>query len=281
MFKKYLIIASKKDLAGIGITTALSQFRENPLISSMNEKPGFDFYLVDNEIIYTENLNLEKINQYDFVIFASKHSSLKSGKKQKTLSVHSPGNFKEALLGGESEKICISSALFQKKLFENLNKISKNYNMQEKYQVTLECTHHGPLINKPCVFIEIGPTETEWKDRKAAFVIAKTISSTIEDFKENPYHEIVIGIGGPHYCPNFNKIQFKSNYAISHIISGYNLPLTEQMILEAIQKTREEVDLVILDWKGIANSQERERIIKILDKNYLRYKKTKEIKKDL
>ena len=32
-----------------------------------------------------------------------------------------------------------------------------------KYKLTLECTHHGPLIEKPCVFIEIGSTETEWE----------------------------------------------------------------------------------------------------------------------
>jgi D-aminoacyl-tRNA deacylase len=277
MYSKYLIVASKKDIAGINITTALSQFRKNPIISSIGNSSNFDFYLCEEEIIYTENLNLEKINSYDFIIFASKHQS---EKHTKTLSIHSPGNFKESNLGGESGKICPSSALFQKKLFENLNNISKEYDMQEKYEVTLECTHHGPLIDKPCVFIEIGSTEEEWKNRKAAFIIAKTISETIEKFKENPYHEIVIGIGGPHYCPNFNKIQLNSNYAISHIISGYNLPFTESMFLEAIEKTVEEVDLFILDWKGLPNSEERERIIEILDKNYMRYKKTKEIKKN-
>ena len=63
MFKKYLIVASKLDKAGINITTQLSQFG------------NFDFYFVDNEIVYTENINLEKINQYDFIIFASKHQS--------------------------------------------------------------------------------------------------------------------------------------------------------------------------------------------------------------
>jgi D-tyrosyl-tRNA(Tyr) deacylase len=36
--------------------------------------------LVDKEIIFTENLNLEKINQYDFIIFASKHQSEKPNK---------------------------------------------------------------------------------------------------------------------------------------------------------------------------------------------------------
>ena len=50
-YSKFLIVASKLDKAGINITTQLSQFGE------------YKFYLVDKEIIYTENLDLEKIKQ--------------------------------------------------------------------------------------------------------------------------------------------------------------------------------------------------------------------------
>ncbi|MEJ2267556.1 MAG: D-aminoacyl-tRNA deacylase [Nanoarchaeota archaeon] len=275
MYKKYLIIASKLDKAGINITTQLSQFRKNPLITSMNNSPSFDFYLCDKEIIYTENLNLEKINQYDFIIFASKHESVK---KQKTLSIHAPGNWRQNELGGEKRKVCKTSALFQKQTFEKLNKNAKEHNLQD-YNITLECTHHGPLIEKPCIFIEIGATQTEWQDRKAGFVIAKTIRDIIQNFKENPYNEIAIGIGGPHYCPNFNKIQLNSNIAISHVIPQYVLPLTEEMIHQALNKTEEEVDFVVLDWKGIGNSEQRKQLLEILDKNYIRYKRTSEIEK--
>jgi len=276
MFKKYLIIASKKDKAGINITTQLSQFKKNPVLSAMNTtEPSFDFYLVDDEIIHTENLNLEKINKYDFIIFASKHESKK---KQKTLSIHAPGNFRENNLGGEPGKICPTSALFQKQAFEKLQENTKKSNLLN-YAVTLECTHHGPLINKPCIFIEIGSTETEYNDRRAGFVIATTIRDIIKDFYENKYNEIAVGIGGPHYCPNFNKIQLNSNVAISHIIPQYVLPFEEHMLQEAINKTSEEIDFVLLDWKGIGNADERQRIIDILDKNYIAWKKTKEIAK--
>ena len=57
-YKKILIVASKLDKAGVNITTQLSQFGD------------FKFYLVDQEAIYTENLDLEKINSFDFVLFA-------------------------------------------------------------------------------------------------------------------------------------------------------------------------------------------------------------------
>jgi len=277
MYKKYLIVASKLDKAGANITTQLSQFRKNPLLSSMQkENSSFDFYLNDKEIIYTENLDLEKINKYDFIIFASKH---KSKKQEKTLSVHAPGNWRNSDFGGENWKVCRSSALFQKQIFEKLNENVKKYNLKE-YKITLECTHHGPLINKPCIFIEIGSTENEWIDRKAGFILAKTISDIIEEFKENPYNEIAIGIGGPHYCPNFNKIQLNSNIAISHVIPQYSLPLDEEMVKEAIEKTEEEVDFALIDWKGIGPTEKRDEIIKVLDKLYINWKKTSDIKKN-
>lgn len=275
MYKKYLIVASKLDKAGINITTQLSQFRKNPILTSMQNSSNFDFYLCEKEIIYTENLNLEKINQYDFIIFASKHES---EKKQKTLSIHSPGNWRQAELGGEKEKICKTSALFQKQIFEKLNKNATEHNLKD-YKITLECTHHGPLIDKPCIFIEIGATQTEWEDRRAGFIIAKTIRDIIQDFKENPYNEIAVGIGGPHYCPNFNKIQLNSNIALSHIIPQYSLPLTKEIIQEAINKTQEEVDFILLDWKGLGKSEQKQQIIKILDKLYIQYKRTSEINK--
>jgi len=276
MYKKYLIVASKNDKAGANITTQLSQFRENPVLAGMKrDSVGFDFYLVDDEIIYTKNLDLEKINQYDFIIFASRH---KSEQQEKTISIHAPGNFRNAQYGGESGKVCKTSAFFQKQLFEKLNKTAREHDLT-RYKITLECTHHGPLIDKPCVFVEIGSTEFEWTDRKAGFVVAKTIKDFIHEFKPNPYNEIAIGIGGPHYCPNFNKIQLNSNVAISHVISQYNFPLTEEMVREAIDKTEEEIDFAILDWKGLGTSEQRQEILNILDKLYVRYKKTGEIKK--
>ena len=262
-YKNFLIVASKLDKAGINITTQLSQFGD------------YKFYLVDKEIIYTENLDLEKINQYDFIIFASKH---KSESKEKTLSVHAPGNWRSADFGGVTGKACKSSALFMKYLFEKLNQKAEEAFLKE-YKVTMEATHHGPLIDKPCVFIEIGSTEFEWTDRRAGFAVARAISDAIATFKENPYHEIAIAIGGPHYCPSFNNIQLKSNVAISHVIPNYVFPITEETIREAVAKTAEELDFVLLDWKGLGNAEQRQRVIEILKKLYLNYKRTGDVDK--
>ena len=263
MYKNFLIVASKIDTAGINITTQMSQFG------------NFNFYLVEDEIIYTENLNLEKINQYDFIIFASKHQSEKGNK---TISIHAPGNWRKAELGGEEGRVCKTSALFQKQIFEKLKINIDKFHLKD-YELTLECTHHGPLIKKPCLFVEIGATEKEWKDRKAGFIVAKSIAEIISEFKENPYNEIAIGIGGPHYCPNFNKIQLNSNIAISHVIPQYALPLTQEMIQEAIAGTDEDIDIILLDWKGLGNAEQRKQITDVLDKFYIQKKRTSEVSK--
>jgi D-aminoacyl-tRNA deacylase len=276
MFQKYLIIASKQDKAGVNITTNLSQFRPNPLLGSISpNKPVFDFYLVDESMLYNENLDMDKINKYDFVIFASKH---KSEKQEKTLSVHSPGNFRNADYGGVPGKVCPSSALFQKFLFEKVNKVAEEHQLND-YKVTMEVTHHGPLINKPCLFIEVGSTDTEWADRRAGFVLAKAIKEAIEEFKENQYREIAVGLGGPHYCPSFNTIQLKSNVAIAHVIPQYVSPISEEMIVEAIAKTKEQLDFVVLDWKGLGPAEHRQAVIDILEKKYIPWKKTSDVRK--
>lgn len=278
MYKKFLVLASKQDMAGMNIAEQLLKFRKNPISGVFsNYEKFFDVFIIDNSILHEENLNLDKISEYDFVIFASKH---KSEKNEKALTVHAPGNFSfgEPKFGGKSGKVCKASAIFQKQLFQKLKENAEQA-VLKKYDVTMEATHHGPLINKPCVFIEIGSTEMEWKDKRAGFAVAKTISEAIENFKQNPYHEIAIGLGGPHYCPEFNKLQLNSNTAISHVIPKYISPITEETIKEAWRKTDEEPDFFVVDWKGLGNAEERQKVIDALEKTRLPWKKVGEIER--
>jgi D-aminoacyl-tRNA deacylase len=263
MIQKFLIVGSKSDPASRNI------------IMNLMDIGKFDFYIIEGEMLKTENLDPEKIKQFDMIIFTSKH---KSEKHEKTLSIHAPGNFREIWGGGKEKMLGPASALFEKHLFEALVKEKEDSDLT-RYSVTMEATHHGPLIERPSVFIEIGGTEDEWRDKGASFVAAKAIRNALKTWKENPYREIAVGIGGPHYCPGFNKIQLKSNVAISHIIPKYVSPITEEMILEAINKTVEEVDFVLIDWKGVGKAEERDKIIEILEKNYIHWKKISDINK--
>ncbi|MCA9487461.1 MAG: hypothetical protein KC516_00705 [Nanoarchaeota archaeon] len=269
MFKNYLIVASRQDKAGMNIVRELFQYVDE------FKSENLQFHLIEGSILDENNLDMNLIEKFDFVFFASKHQS---EKKEKTLSIHCPGNLKEVWGGGQAGKLSPGSALFNKHLFETLHKTVKENDFRH-YKITLEATHHGPLIDKPCVFIEIGSTETEWKDRRAGFILARTIKDATESFQRTKYPEVAIGIGGPHYAPNFNKIQEKSNIAIAHIIPNYIQPFDDEIIIEALRKTLEEVEFAVVDWKGLGKAEERNKVIQILERNYVRWKKTSEIKK--
>ncbi len=76
--KKFLIIGSKIDKASRNI------------IMNLMDLGRFNYHIIDGDMLNSRNLNQELINKFDFVIFASKH---KSAKKEKTLSIHAPGNW--------------------------------------------------------------------------------------------------------------------------------------------------------------------------------------------
>ncbi len=257
---KPIIIASKKDPAGINIIENLKKL-----------KCKIPIELIDNELIYSDNI--DKDIDADFIIFASKH---RSEKEVKTLSIHTIGNFKKAEFGGKSEILCPSSALIFKHFFRILNRIKQKYDLN--YEVSMEATHHGPYVETPSIFIEIGSTETEWKDAEAGELIAEAIIEAIKSFDKNEKCKIAFGVGGKHYCNNFNEIQLNSDYALSFIMPEYSLPLTEKNLNELITKTKEKTEYVLVDWKGLGNADKRNQVLDLLKKSGLKIVKTSEAK---
>lgn len=255
---KLAIIASKQDEAGINIAKEL-------------EKLDFQVHYVDCDIVYAENVDKQLNKDTDFIIFISKHQ----GKHPKMLSIHAPGNFSSADFGGIPEKVCKTSAFILKQFFINLNK-----NTPTNWQATLEVTHHGPHIDKPCLFIEIGSSQQDWKSVEAAKAISKTIKQSIEGINKGKLATWIpaIGVASPHYCPNFNKIQLNSKYALSHIIPSHVAPITKEMIQEALSKTQESIQLAILDWKSL-KGEERQEVMKIANELNLKILRTSNVEK--
>lgn len=262
---RFAVAYGKDDPAGNNIIENLKKISFLPQIPVIKLK---------KHPIYSEFLEKKhpELKNTDFLIFASTHRS-KANKN--SLSLHAPGNWRGADLGGQPGKVCKTSSFVLKYMFQELNKIAKAENSD--YEITLEVTHHGPLTEIPCCFVEIGSQEEQWKDQKAGKIIAKIISS-LQDYKKENWIP-AIGIGGPHYAPLFNKIQLNSQYAISHIIPGYSLPLTTSMLQEAEQKTLEHVKQVLVDWKGCGKSEERAKTLETIKKFGIEYKRTSEIEK--
>ncbi|MBN2422112.1 hypothetical protein JXB41_02705 [Candidatus Woesearchaeota archaeon] len=260
------IIVSEKDKAGLNIKDSLLNLYDFKKINNIFELKNTRLYTLKKDTIFAENIDKE-INA-ELFIFATKH---KSASKRPTLSLHTPGNYSKAEFGGSNKKLCISHPVLMKTAFIELNKNAANLH----HEVTLECTHHGPYLEKPCMFIEIGSCEEEWIKKPAGDVIAKTIIKTIETFQNKSY-KTAIGFGGTHYCPNFNRIMLDSETAIGHICPKYMFhELDEELIMEMINKSAKKPDIVLLDWKGLG--KEKQKLLDLLKELKLDYKKTKEI----
>jgi D-aminoacyl-tRNA deacylase len=137
------------------------------------------------------------------------------------------------------------------------------------FEISMEATHHGPYLEKPTMFIEIGSTVNEWKNEEAGRIVARVIMSTIEDGWE---HDSVAIIGGTHYNHEANKLMFDTEYAPAHICPKHLLGhLNDQLINQMLEKSN--TDLIVLDWKGLG--QFKDKIAQLCKE--IKTKKSKEL----
>lgn len=262
---KYAVITSKKDEAGCNIRSCLLELF--PFKKEATHYVFENIYLYEIEIdsIYAENIDRQI--EADIFIFATKHKS-KAGTK--SLSVHIPGNFGKAEMGGKDNTLCTAPPSLLKAMFLELNERGKQL---EGYEITLETVHHGPCLEKPVMFIEIGSSHNEWGVKEAGEIIARTIMGVLQ----NPIKECktVIAIGGPHYPREFNKFLLRTEYAIGQMCPEYQLPnLNEEMLKQMLEKNTENPEFALLDWKGLKGHKE---IVKeLLEKANIPYKKVQE-----
>ena len=271
---RFAIVYYKDNVAGKNIA---DRFRE------LSFSPQIPIIELDKETIYSERINADRfpeLREVEFLFFASTHRSKKG---DPSLCLHVAGNWRGNDLGGEEGKVCMTSAFVMKYLFGKLDEnAKKDEEIAGKYKVSMEATHHGPNVSIPSCFIELGSLEDEWGDEKAAKIIAETILS-LSDVEysdlEGKGWKAGIAIGGGHYCLNFNQIQLSSDYAIGHVIPDYGFPVTEQIVKEAEGKTKEQVSEVLVDWKSCGKSEERQKMLDVLDRVGLSYERTNNVDK--
>ena len=135
------------------------------------------------------------------------------------------------------------------------------------FEVEIEATHHGPYLEKPCLFIEIGSSEKEWGDEKAGEIIAKVI---LEIVKNKKRFKSCIVLGGGHYNKVARKLMLDTEYAVGHICPKHSLEnLDEELLKQMIKRSDDTIELAVLDWKGLG--KEKQRIISLLEKLEIKY----------
>jgi len=260
-----LLVASKSDMASVNIADQLlKNYDFNETSANFYGNPVYSMKLETGEVVELVFIEEEPINtQYlalpytlRLLIFLSRHSS-KSGTP--TLSVHTPGNLGEATLGGLPRRVSVSPASAMKEALQTMKEAQED--MSLNYEVSYECTHHGPSLDVPTMFVELGSSPKQWQDPEASEAVGRGAMAAASNKK---FYPAVLGIGGPHYNRSFTDIALNIETAFGHIIPKYAIgEIDIEILRQCIVKTIEPVKKVVLDWKGIKGA-EKNRLLNLL-----------------
>ena len=262
-----LIVASSKDVASLNITRQIlnhysfrkmaENFQGNPIYITEVDGKNVKLVTLNEESVWAQNVT-DFFNGLKLIVFISRHSSV-SGTP--TLSVHTPGNLSEAKSGGLPRKVSVSPANAMRDVLKAMMRLKEE--VQLDYEVSYECTHHGPSLNVPTIFAELGSSPKQWKDLKAAEAVAHATMEAVIKFGES-HATAVLGIGGPHYNRKFTRMALESEIAFGHMIPKYAIPSIDVKILrQCVEKTLEKVELAVLDWKGI-KGEHKQKLVAML-----------------
>jgi D-aminoacyl-tRNA deacylase len=184
---------------------------------------GNDRFFVqeDNVIISTTDLHIytDDIDgraaaagiDVDEVVFMSKHAAV-SG--EPALTVHPIGNYHESRYGGKEMTLVRSSP----STMTGALRLISEYNDMPEFKICFEVTHHGPSLDKPTFFIEIGSDDRNWGNTHAAEILANALLS-IDDTD----YPTAIGVAGGHYAPRFTEVALGYKVNIGHMLPNYQM----------------------------------------------------------
>ncbi|MDD5617303.1 MAG: D-aminoacyl-tRNA deacylase, partial [Candidatus Methanoperedens sp.] len=257
---KVTVVCSTQDRASQNIKNNLLTLRKweqkSSDIYTVFEFKNYRLIEIKDPLIYQDGLD-RRLQESGFpaslIIFASKHRSKDA---RAILTVHSTGNIDEAKFGGLKKHLAASSPQAVRTLLRSLKLMAEN----EEYEVTLECTHHGPTdIDVPSVFIEIGSNEKEWLDEVAGRIVAEAILL----YKESD-SPVAVGFGGTHYAPRQTALILETDVAFGHIFPSHTLDLLdEELIHQAF--IRSKADFAYIDRKSM-KAQQRERLSAMIER---------------
>lgn len=214
-----LLICSRSDVSSVNMRECLMRIRKWDDISSDGKNEFMQsgdmvMMTIPDLHIYAESVDDEARKfgvDIDDVVFMSRH---KAASAIPTLTVHPIGNYNNADFGGRSGTLVKASPELMSDSLRILSKMDTG-----EFKVSYEVTHHGPWLDVPTFFIEIGSDETMWGNMKAAEMLAHVIDTAEKNDFPN-----AVGIGGGHYAPRFSEIVNAYEVNFGHMIPGYAFP---------------------------------------------------------
>ncbi len=230
---------------------------------------------IENRLIYADYIDRKIAETFDVeveeIVFASRHTS-KDGRK--LLSCHVSGNVATADYGGKPYSLAKPAPLTMKKYSLTL---AERMDVLKDYTFSLEVTHHGPSeIEVPSAFYEIGSTEREWRDEKAAEIVAESIIEAITGKKED--WVVAVGVGGTHYAPRQTELELNTSIAFAHNFAKYTFEgLNEEFLKKAVEIS--EAEIVVIDEKSTV-SKVKKMVEKVCSDLGVEMYKSKQAKKE-
>ncbi len=256
-----LIISSEADTASINLRDRLlemSEWKEDgefdnrtiwELVNDSGDfcKKGTRLITIEELHIHAEGIDKKWINQTNLdienIVFLSRH---KAASGRPSLTVHPIGNWGTADYGGKEGEISGATPEWMTGLLLNIRK-----NRIPGYDVCFEATHHGPLLETPTMFLEIGSSESEWEMKEPAEALVKSLLELEPATGVN-----VIGIGGGHYTPRFTEAAFSHEVCFGHMVANYGVSvLNPELVTNAISRSKAEG--IYFHRKGMKKSEYR------------------------
>ena len=250
-----LIVTSSEDNASMNIRARLLEKQ------GWSEKGAFD----GNPVLMKDDFTMVQVNKIhlgeDFVddrvahslgtrpevvIFASRH---RAESRIPTLTVHPIGNFSSAEFGGQPGILNPSSPHLMTSALRTLRTAAQGLS----FNVSFETTHHGPILNSPAFYIEIGSYEELWGREDAAEAIAQAILSVKDDG-----YPVVVCVGGGHYAPRFSEVALSKKVSIGHMAANYALDSLDDAMIKQMTAKSAGAQKVYFHRKGMPKPKYRE-----------------------
>ncbi len=258
-----LIVCSEVDLPSVNMRSFLMGMREWEDMGASESGARFmshgDDVMMSIDDMHIRHEDLDKEAEafgvrVDSVIIMSKHSA-KSGKP--ALTAHPIGNYHEADYGGRERTLVKASAAAMSDAIRRI----KTYCTDPGVQTCYEVTHHGPWLDRPTFYIEIGSDESHWGDLPSAELLARVIT----ELEPHDEYRTLVGIGGGHYAPRFTEAVMSNKVNFGHMLPNYQIEGRDdediaRMIKDACEATG--TDSVYVHRKSMKGPEER-RIVAI------------------
>jgi D-tyrosyl-tRNA(Tyr) deacylase len=147
------------------------------------------------------------------ILFPSIH---RSEQNVPCLTVHPLGNpGPRADVGGRPRTFVPADPRRMAKALRLLDEGAASFGMR----ATFEATHHGPALDLPAFFVEIGYGPAPDPPSAAVQLLARIIL----EIEADPSDHVAFGVGGGHYVPHFSDLVLRRRWAFGHLISRHAL----------------------------------------------------------